>query len=80
MATAQLIASMMWFEYAPPPVNTSSARMFAPGATPALMPDTLVPWPLSSRLLSLAAKSCANATRQPVGTPGLVHAPRSARV
>ena len=53
------MADMMSVVQAEPPLNTSSATMWAAGATDSTIPDTLVPWPLSSTLLSFGAMSAA---------------------
>jgi hypothetical protein len=41
------------------PVKTSRPRIFVPGATPATIPETFVPCPLSSSCPSSGAKSWA---------------------
>src|SRR5207248_9787602 len=62
----QLMALRMSLVQAPPPANTSRATTWAAGATDSTMPETLVPWPLSSTLPSSGAKSRAKTMGQVV--------------
>ena len=54
----------------------------APGATPATIPATLVPWLLALwfRVRPLPVTSTEAATRQPLGTPGALQEPNAGRV